>query len=104
MLLPIYAALGNGTYYSDTMTGDLVVPCNNNDDAALALQFEGQQFSLSWQDLMYVDFFRFFSRSHLKAFAVPIQVQRMRIIVTVGSKPHVSSVNPLVDVGWLVPC
>ncbi|EAL18874.1 hypothetical protein CNBI1350 [Cryptococcus deneoformans B-3501A] len=52
MLLPIYAALGNGTYYSDTMTGDLVVPCNNNDDAALALQFEGQQFSLSWQDLI----------------------------------------------------
>lgn len=53
MLLPIYAALGNGTYYSDTLTGDLVVPCNNNDDdAALALQFEGQQFSLSWQDLI----------------------------------------------------
>ncbi|OWZ47843.1 endopeptidase [Cryptococcus neoformans] len=52
MLLPIYAALGNGTYYFDTMTGDLVVPCNSNDDAALALQFHGQQFSLSWQDLI----------------------------------------------------
>ncbi|KGB78776.3 hypothetical protein CNBG_4614 [Cryptococcus deuterogattii R265] len=52
MLLPIYAALGNGTYYFDTTTGDLVVPCNSNDDAALALQFGGQQFYLSWQDLM----------------------------------------------------
>ncbi|KIR25190.1 hypothetical protein I309_05947 [Cryptococcus deuterogattii LA55] len=52
MLLPIYAALGNGTYYFDTTTGDLVVPCNSNDDAALALQFGGQQFYLSWQDLI----------------------------------------------------
>lgn len=52
MLLSIYAALGNGTYYFDTTTGDLVVPCNSNDDAALALQFGGQQFYLSWQDLM----------------------------------------------------
>lgn len=52
MLLPIYAALGNGTYYFDTTTGDLAVPCNSNGDAALALQFGGQQFYLSWQDLV----------------------------------------------------
>ncbi|KIR81029.1 endopeptidase [Cryptococcus gattii E566] len=52
MLLPIYAALGNGTYYFDTTTGDLVVPCKSNDGAALALQFGGQQFYLSWQDLI----------------------------------------------------
>nr|KIR46338.1 hypothetical protein I312_04391 [Cryptococcus bacillisporus CA1280] len=52
MLLPIYAALGNDTYYFDTTTGDLVVPCKSNDDAALALQFGGQQFYLSWQDLI----------------------------------------------------
>ncbi|ODO03539.1 endopeptidase [Cryptococcus wingfieldii CBS 7118] len=54
MMLPIYAALGNGTFFTDTTTGDLVVPCEgpDNKDEALALQFGGQQFYFKWEDLV----------------------------------------------------
>ncbi|WVQ84590.1 hypothetical protein IAT38_006744 [Cryptococcus sp. DSM 104549] len=54
MVLPIYAALGKGTFYTDTTTGDLVVPCEGFDDNdnALALQFGGQQFSIKWEDIV----------------------------------------------------
>ncbi|ODN84911.1 hypothetical protein L202_00762 [Cryptococcus amylolentus CBS 6039] len=54
MMLPIYAALGNGTFFTDTTTGDLVVPCEgpDNEDEVLALQFGGQQFYFKWEDLV----------------------------------------------------
>ncbi|WVQ77488.1 hypothetical protein IAR50_007174 [Cryptococcus sp. DSM 104548] len=54
MMLPLYAALGNGTFFTDTTTGDLVVPCEGqgDEDAALALQFGGQQFYVKWEDIV----------------------------------------------------
>nr|XP_031861656.1 uncharacterized protein CI109_002886 [Kwoniella shandongensis]KAA5528728.1 hypothetical protein CI109_002886 [Kwoniella shandongensis] len=57
MLLPIYAAMGGGTYFNDTTSGGLVVPCDGPSDLppdqAFGLAFgETHTFYIPWDHLM----------------------------------------------------
>ncbi|WVO15054.1 hypothetical protein L204_102698 [Cryptococcus depauperatus] len=55
MMIPIYAALGHNVYWNESTTDTQVVRCNGFDDkkdSAFALQFNGKQFAIKWQDLV----------------------------------------------------